>query len=129
MTTTQERAERAALEAKLRKRHNDRMDAMEKAQDAAYYAVLKAHGFEPKGTGWDEIPVWLSRAIDEADERAEEAAQAAVKAATEAAEEAAFKAELEIYAREYAEQYKRTFDAEKKQHGGPLDVVSRPRSR
>ena len=75
MTTTQERAERAALEAKLRKRHNDRMDAMEKAQDAAYYAVLKAHGFEPKGTGWDEIPVWLSRAIDEADERAEEAAR------------------------------------------------------
>ena len=123
MTTKQERAERAALKAKLRKRCEDRMDAMEKAHDAAYYAVLKAHGFEPEGTGWGEIPLWLSRVIDEADERAEEAAQAAVKAAAEAAEEAAFKAELEIYAREYAEQYKRTFDAEKKQRGGPLVAV------
>ena len=129
MTTKQERAERAGLEAKLRKRCNDRIDAMEKARSTAHYLVLKSHGFEPEETDWDEIPVWLSRVIDEADERAEEAAQAAVKAATEAAEEAAFKSELEIYAREYAEQHKRTSDAEKKPRGGPLDVVSRPRSR
>jgi len=117
MTTKQGRAEHFAREAQLSKRW---ADALIKARDTAYNAVLQAYGFEPDETDWDEIPVWLSMATDEADRKAEEAAKTAAKAA----QEAAFKAELEIFAREYAEQYKRTFDAEKKNCGRPLDVVS-----